>query len=285
MKNNILNLAVEQMKSNNINEMFLKEPFFEKYSKVFCENKLFNKDIINEIQKSFNINDVIHLSETLINKFKNKVKILSRIDGKINIGLIIFIGDGKIDGNSIILNNLTYVFIDLNSIISRFDQNYDLDAFLAHELIHAVHYEINKEFYPENYNLIEDKYLKRLIGEGVATHISIFLFSIPEKLGYWLGFLGNDEISEWICNCESMKKDMGINLKELVSNKKFDKDIYDELFCVIKSKKFTSSRIGYYYGCEIIKKICDENSVNEVFRLKFNDIKKYINDYFNAKIM
>ena len=37
MENNILNLAVEQMKSNNINDIFRKQSFFEEYSKVFCE--------------------------------------------------------------------------------------------------------------------------------------------------------------------------------------------------------------------------------------------------------
>ncbi|MBU3113595.1 hypothetical protein [Clostridium lacusfryxellense] len=115
--------------------------------------------------------------------------------------------------------------------------------------------------------------------------MSMLLFGISEKLGYWVGFLGNDEISQWIRNCESMKTSMGINLKELVSNKKFDKRIYDRLFCVTKYEDFTFSRMGYYYGCEIIKKICDENGINEVFIFKFNDIKKYINDYFKVTII
>ncbi|MBU3201773.1 DUF2268 domain-containing putative Zn-dependent protease (plasmid) [Clostridium estertheticum] len=285
MENRIKNLAVEQMKSDNINEMYSKEPFFKEYSKVFCENKLFNKDIINAMQQGININHAIKLSDTLINKFEKKVNILSEIDAKISIGLIIFIGDGKIDGNSIILNNSTYVFIDLNAIISRSNQNYDLDAFLAHEIIHAAHYDLNKAFYPKNYNLIEDKYLKRLIGEGLATYMSILLFGISEELGYWVGFLKNDDIIQWIYNCESMKTSMGINLKVLISNKRFDKSLYDKLFCITKYEDFTFSRMGYYYGCEIIKKICNENSINEVFRLEFNDIKKYINAYFKIKIV
>ena len=82
-----------------------------------------------------------------------------------------------------------------------------------------------------------------------------------------------------------MKTTIGLDLKELVSEGKFDKNIYDKLFCVIKSENFTSHRIGYYYGCQIIKMIYYEYNINKVFRLEFNDIKKYINAYFKIKIV
>ncbi|HEY8890334.1 MAG TPA: DUF2268 domain-containing putative Zn-dependent protease [Clostridium sp.] len=285
MKNKTINLAIEQMKSNNINEIFRQESFFEEYFKVFREYKEFDENIINSIQHNLELNDVINLSNTLISKFEKKTNILSRNNIKSDIGLIIFIGDGHIDGHSIFLNNSTYVFIDLYAISSRFNKKYDLEAFLSHEIIHAVHYDLNKEFYPENYNLTEDKYLKTLIVEGMATYMSISLFGISENSAYWVGLLAKHEVNEWVCNCENMKTNIGINLKELISNREFDKNIYDRLFCIIKSENFTSYRIGYYYGCQIVKMIYYENSINEVFRLEFKDIKKYINAYFKIKIV
>ncbi|MCB2309793.1 DUF2268 domain-containing putative Zn-dependent protease [Clostridium tagluense] len=285
MENKIINLAIKQMKSDSINEIFSQESFFEEYFKVFCDNKPFDENIINSIQHDLDINNVINLSNTLINKFLKKVNILSRMNIISDIGLIIFIGDGNIDGHSIILNKYAYLFIDLNAIISRSDKNYDLDAFLSHEIIHAVHYDLNKEFYPKNYNLTEDKYFKTLIAEGMATYMSIYLFGIPENSAYWLGFLAKNEVDEWVCNCENMRMNIGISLKKLISNKKFDKNIYDRLFCIIRAEKLTSYRVGYYYGCEIIKMACYENSINEAFRLKFNDIKKYVNAYFKITIV
>jgi len=285
LKNKIINLAIEQMKSDKINEIFRQGPFFVEYFKVFRENKPFDKNIINSIQCSLEINDVINLSNTLISKFEKKTDILSRNDIKSDIGLIIFIGDGSIDGHSIFLNNSTYVFIDIYATISRSNKNYDLEAFLSHEIMHAVHYDLNKEFYPENYNLTEDKYLKTLIVEGMATYMSISLFGISENSAYWFGLLAKHEINEWVYNCEIMKTNIGINLKELISDSKFDKNIYDKLFCIIKSENFTSYRIGYYYGCQIVKLIYFENSINKVLRLGFNDIKKYINAYFKIKIL
>lgn len=285
MENKIINLAIEQMKSDNINEIFTQELFFEEYFKVFRKNKPFDDNIINSIQHDLDINDVINLSNILIIKFEKQADILSKNGIKSDIGLIIFIGDGNIDGHSINLSNSTYVFIDIYAIISRSNKNYDLEAFLSHEIIHAVHYDLNKEFYPENYNLTEDKYLKTLIVEGMATYMSISLFGIPENSAYWFGLLAKHEINEWVCNCEKMKTNIGINLKELISDSKFDKNIYDKLFCVIKSEEFTSYRIGYYYGCRIVKMIYFQNSINEVLRLEFNDIKKYINAYFKIKIV
>ncbi len=284
MKNKIINLAIKQMKFHNINGVFRQKSFFKEYFKVFRENKPFNENIIYSILHSLELNDVVNLSNTLISKFEKKADILSRNDFKSDIGLIIFIGDGYIDGHSIFLNNSTYVFIDIYAISSRSNEKYDLEAFLSHEIIHAVHYDLNKAFYPENYNLTEDKYLKTLIVEGMATYMSIALFGIPEISAYWFGLLSKYELNEWVCNCETMKTTIGLNLKELVSESKFDKNIYDKLFCVIKSESFTSHRIGYYYGCQIIKMIYYENSINEVFRLEFNDIKKYINAYFKYEI-
>jgi hypothetical protein len=127
--------------------------------------------------------------------------------------------------------------------------------------------------------------LKTLIVEGMATYMSISLFGIPENSAYWFGLLAKYEVDEWVSNCENMKTNIGINLKELISDSKFDKNIYDKLFCVIKSEKLTSYRTGYYYGCQIVKMIYFQNSTNQVLKFEFNDIKKYINDYFKIKIV
>lgn len=284
MENKIINLAIKQMNSDNIKEIFNQESFFQEYFKVFCNNEPFDEKVIKSIQHDLDINAIIDLSNQLINIFENKSSILSRIEIKNEIGLIIFIGYGNIDGHCIILDNYSYVFIDLEAIILRSNEKFNLDAFLSHEIIHAVHYDLNKEFYPKNYNSIEDKYLKTLIAEGFATYMSMYLFGISENLGYWLGFLKSDEVSEWISNCKKIKIDIGVSLKKLIINKEFDIYMYNRLFC-IKSENFTFYRIGYYYGDEIIRTICCENNISKTLSLKFIDINKYINNYFETAIV
>lgn len=284
MENKIMNLAIKQMNSNNIKEIFNQESFFQEYFKVFCDNKPFDEKIIKSIQHDLDINTIIDLSNQLINIFENKSSILSRIEIKNEIGLILFIEYGNIDGHCIILDNSSYAFVDLNAIILRSNKKFNLDAFLSHEIIHAVHYDLNKEFYPKNYNSIEDKYLKTLIAEGFATYMSMYLLGIPENLGYWLGFLESDEVSEWISNCKKIKTDIGVSLKKLIINKEFDIYIYNRLFC-IKSENFTFYRVGYYYGYEIIRSICCENNISKTLGLKFIDINKFINNYFKTAIV
>lgn len=283
MENKIINLAIKQMECQDMNEIFYEAPFFREYFKVFCGNKQFNENVIEAIKCDFDMNNVIDLSNKLISIFKNKLTILSKGEIKNEIGLIIFIGDGKIDGHGIIVSNSSYVFIDLKAIVSNV--NYDLDAFVSHEIIHAVHYDLNKEFYPKNYNSIADEYLKFLIAEGAATYFSMRLFEVPENIGYWVGILEDDEINDWKNNCERLKVSTGIRLKELISNDKFDKNTYNKLFCIKKSEKLTLYRMGYYYGCEIIKNLCNNNNIKQVLRIKFSNIKEYINDYFEIKIV
>ncbi|WP_026884705.1 DUF2268 domain-containing putative Zn-dependent protease [Clostridium akagii] len=284
MENKIMNLAIKEMRSNNINEIIDQEVFFKEYFKVFCYKKPFDQDIMSSLQTDLDIDDVINLSNTLIIKFKKMANMMEKNGFKNDIGLIIFIGDGVIDGHSIIINNYSYVFVDLKAIMLRSKGKYNLDAFMSHEMIHAAHYDLNKEFYPDNYNLIDDKYFRTLIVEGMATYMSMILFGIPENSAYWFGLLENNEVGEWITNCKKMKTNMGINLKKIIDDEEFDNSIYNKLFCV-KTQKFTSYRTGYYYGCEIIKNISYENSINGVFRLEFNNIKKYINAYFKIVIV
>lgn len=279
-----MNLALKQIKSDNVNQIFSQEPFFSEYFKVFRKDRAFDENAVKSIQQDLDINRVIDLSDTLISIFKNKSTALSQIEMGNEIGLIIFIGDGNIDGHSIILDDSAYVFVDLKTIILRSHNNFDLDSFLSHEIIHALHYDLNKEFYPKNYTELEDTYLKTLIVEGMATNMSMCLFGLSENLGYWLGLLEANEINNWISNCKKMKTNMGVKLKESIANKEFDKSIYDRLFYIKKSEKFTLYRMGYYYGSEIIKEICNDTSMSQVFRLKFSDTKKYINKYFEIII-
>jgi hypothetical protein len=283
MENKIMNLALIQMKSDNVNQVFNQELFFNEYFKVFYDNKPFSENVIKSIKQDLDINILNSLSNKLINIFEKRCAVFSQIGMVNEIGLILFIGDGNIDGHSIVIDDSTYVFVDLKAVISRSEDN--LGPFLSHEIIHAIHYYLNKEFYPKNYNGPKDIYLKTLIAEGLATYMSMLLFGLSEDLAYWLGLLKLNEIKEWTSNCKNMKTSMGIKLKELIVNKEFNRNIYNKLFCINKSEKLTEYRMGYYYGSEIMKNIFKNNSINRIFELEFIDIKNYINEYFESIIV
>lgn len=77
MKNRIINIAIEQMKADNMNQMFRQQAFFKEYFKMFRNNKVFDKEFIKYINENIDINNVINISNTLINLFENKLNILS----------------------------------------------------------------------------------------------------------------------------------------------------------------------------------------------------------------
>lgn len=280
MKNKIINLALKQIESEDKNKLMDMDLFFREYSEVFNKNNLFNKCVIKNTSL-INKSNIINISNLLIQVFKSTINKLLKFDLKVNVGLIIFIGDSKVDAHGIIIDGLPYVFVDLAALVPNIN-TYDIDAFMLHETIHAIHYDLNKELYPKNHNSIEDKYLKRLICEGLATYLSMDLSNISMESAYWMGFLEHHEVKEWIYNCENEKLNIGMNLRETIKSNEFNKDIYNKLFCVLKFERITSYRMGYYYGSQIVKTIKNEKSLQEILMLKFTKIKEYIYEYFNS---
>lgn len=150
MKNRVVNFAAEQIKSNEINKKILESTFFKEYYKVFCNNNEFDDDIIANLNSDIDINELTKISNIITGLFKNKLNVISRLGIENEIGLILFIGDGDVDGHSIILDNYVYIFIDVKSIILRSNLNFNLDSFLSHEIIHITKYyyfKLRRQYY------------------------------------------------------------------------------------------------------------------------------------------
>lgn len=72
MRNKIMNLALKQIKSDDKNKIFAKEPFFIEHFKVFRKNSPFDEDTAKAIQQDLDINRVNGLCDRVINIFENK---------------------------------------------------------------------------------------------------------------------------------------------------------------------------------------------------------------------
>ncbi|NEZ49264.1 hypothetical protein FDB54_06465 [Clostridium botulinum] len=279
IKNQVVNLAIEQLQTEDIDDLLKNNLFFKEYIEVFNGKELFKDNIIKNII-SADKGQIDYISDKLIEEFKKISKMFCKKGLENNIGLIIFIGDGSIDGHGIIIDNNPYVFIDLSASIPNISK-YNLSTFMVHETIHALHYDLNKEVYPKNYLSVEDRYFKKLISEGIATEFSMSVFHISMESSYWLGLLEHEDVEKWIFNCEKMKLNVGKKLSKTIINDKFNYDIYCKLFTILKLKELTSYRMGYYYGSEIIKTIQQERSNIEMLTLDFDKVKKYIYEYFS----
>lgn len=244
---------------NDAKELYKTHIFFNEYFNVF--NKYSNfKENTKKILYEYSKESIYKTFNILKNTFEKKVNFISgSLDLKIIPSLIVFIGDGSVDGHGALVNGKPYVFFDLSSIIQRFD-DYNIDLFVTHELLHGIHYSYNPCFYPKYYNSIEEKYFKRMIAEGIATNLSHTFSSNTIEDSYWMGFLNKKDVQIWVDNCEKMKNNIAYNISLLLKTSSFDKDLYNTLYTVSDLKHLTNSRLAYYYGSQIISAL-DRKSV------------------------
>lgn len=274
----ITNIAEKQM--NLTDQDFSFDPFFTQYFRLFNSNENFWQDTL-QLMEQYTINDV---SETvsfleLIAK-EMLIEINKNMKGKIDVGMITFFGDCSFDGHGILIDGKPHVFFDLNAIIPRLDF-YNFRAFITHELLHPIHYDLNRDFYHMNHKTVEEQYFKLLFSEGIATYLSFIISKESIEDTYWFGFIDQEQVSEWINNCENMKHDIGNDLYKAARTNVLDPSLYNRLFGIENFDQITSYRTGYYYGAEIVKKLFKEKSIHDVLTIPYDEAKKIIYNYFS----
>ncbi|ENK0557438.1 hypothetical protein B2H94_06635 [Clostridium sporogenes] len=260
-------------------ELYKTHIFFNEYFNVFNKDPNF-KENTEKILYEYSKESIYKAFNILKNTFEKKVNFISdSLDLKIIPGLIVFIGDGYIDGHGALINNKPYVFFDLSAIIPNFNK-YNIDLFVTHELLHGIHYSYNPYFYPKYYNSIEEKYFKRMIAEGIATNLSPTFSSSTIEDSYWMGLLDKKEVQIWVDSCEKMKNNIAYKIDSALKSSSFDEDLYHTLYTVSDLKHLTNSRLAYYYGSQIINELRDYKSINEILSMDYEYFKDCILLYF-----
>ncbi|EKS4342441.1 hypothetical protein QB607_000370 [Clostridium botulinum] len=261
-------------------ELYKTNIFFNEYFSAFNKNPNL-KENTEKILYEYSKESIYKTFNILKNTFEKKVNFISgSLDLKIIPGLIVFIGDGYIDGHGALINNKPYVFFDLSAIILNFNK-YNIDLFVTHELLHGIHYSYNPCFYPKYYNSIEEKYFKRMIAEGIATNLSPTFSSSTIEDSYWMGFLNKKEVQIWVDNCEKMKNNIVYRINSSLKSSSFDEDLYHTLYTVSDLKHLTNSRLAYYYGSQIINELRDYKSINETLSTDYEYFKNCILSCFH----
>jgi len=274
----LVNLAIKQLNNNAYNHN--NDLFFSEYFRIFNTNQNFEVDT-KSLMKMYNEHDTykaISFLKSTVQTELSKVKNYLNIDTDLH--MVTFFGDCSYDGHGMLIKGKPYVFFDLNAIIPRIDF-YNFNVFATHEILHAIHYYLNPEFYQLNHRTIEEKYLKLLLSEGIATHLSHVITKENKEDAYWFGYLEPEQVLHWINNCENMKKDISHSLHETIHANEFNNLLFNRLFGIDDFTKPTSYRLGYYYGSEIIKKFLQEKHVRDVLTLSYEQARKRIYNYFD----
>ncbi|MHC0551934.1 DUF2268 domain-containing putative Zn-dependent protease [Salinicoccus sp. CNSTN-B1] len=273
----VLNLAEKQIKSKSLNP--IESAFFKEYFRLFNSNVSFEKDT-KQLMQAYSTQEVsksVSFLKTLSEEILYQINDILNRD--VVLDIITFFGDCSYDGHAILIDGKPYIFFDLNAVLPRLDF-YNFKAFITHEMIHGVHYILNPAFYRGNYHTVEEKYLKLLFAEGIATYLSSVISKEKIEDAYWFGYLKTNQVSKWVRNCEKMKNDIGNNLQQAINLGKLDKPFYNRLFGIDDFEMVTSYRTGYYYGSEIVKYFLEEKNINDALLLDYKGAKKLISGYF-----
>lgn len=187
---------------------------------------------------------------------------------------ILFVGDMVTDGHGISVNQNWYLFIDLNTVVTQKRHKSDMKWFLAHELVHAIHYSLNPEFF-------KGGLLKFMMAEGIATFVSMKICAIPENQALWGGFLADSQILQWRQNAEKNRPIVAKKLEKFISDGNPDPDLDNQLFNVMTMENLEQKRTGYLYGFEIVSKLAAQKTLMQLLKTPYNEMHSQVMNYFS----
>jgi len=217
----------------------------------------------------------IIIKKQLIKQAINKIeKILTKQKIKhANLKIILFIGQNTTNGHAFNDNGEFAIWIPLEA----YTTNKQAEIFIAHEIVHCLHYKLQPEFY---FSDVEEKNNtgRQLMTEGIATIITKTIESLADSEVLWADYLTREKIIEWLENCEKKYN----NLAKLVLEH-WDKPDIAEIFMANDPKNILAYRGGYYLALKIIEKIVIKEKLSPIGLLQIprNELNKKFLQYLS----
>lgn len=202
------------------------------------------------------------LSEKEIKKrVKMALGITARIENNFNtfnvnldkIDIIFFVGKNTSNGHSFLWKNRAIVWIPLETYKNKLQ----LEIFITHEIIHAIHYLKNKDFYFSNEKQ-KNSISRQLITEGIATFLTSAIMGVDDRKSLWADYITKNDYKKWINNCNKFRKNIS---KLAIKNFNSNTDNIG-IFYFKTLNDIYNNRSGYFLGLEIIKWFCAKNNIN-----------------------
>ena len=225
---------------------------------------------------------ILMTSEEIITKKELIEQSLKRIqvffaEQQIDLGgieIILFAGQNTTNGHAFVYNDKVKVWIPIEAYRTK----KMADIFIAHEIIHGLHYKQRPEF---NFSSKDEKNNtgRELMTEGVATFITKRIENISDGDALWADYLTEDKSNEWLTRC---KEEIG-NLANTALSQ-WDKSNIPEFFMANDPKNIMNFRGGYYLGLKMIEKITNDNKLTpiELLRVSRTELNTKCLDYLSS---
>lgn len=261
--------------------------FFTEYFRTFVAKERFITDTnialnrINPDDLQIKINLIIKSFEILV------PKIQEFLHEDVNLPVYLVVGPGVWDGHGILIDGRPAVFFDMTAMLDLMNNPaFNLEFHLTHKTLHAIHYSYTPEFYPGNYKNIRDKYLRRMIAEGVVTYLSSQILVGAPGDYLWFGLLDQMRTRFWISRSEMDKQIVWGTLRRLVADNQDDAELGMKLFSVgdYDPEVMMEGRLGYYYGTEIARSVAEDVGLHRLLTMKLVMFKEYAENFFEEKL-
>ena len=256
------------------------DDFLDEYRRVFVPET----DLVNKLTEAVAEADPLITRQNVETLTGNIIKVGKMLKDFFPIDevpdTIFFIGPGNWDGHGIMVKGKAYTFFDM-TLLNRIMKNpgFKKEVHNLHEMIHALHYSLNRNFYPGNYDSVKDEFFNKMWAEGIASYLSMKITGAKLSEALCFGFLENEEFYEWIEKCEELKGGFHKSIMDSIRKDSIDKKAYNRLFFMC-GETISQGRFGYYYGFEAVKRIAGESGDESLLFKKPDEVAKCIEIYF-----
>ena len=220
----------------------------EHYFKYWALESYFHKSLKTESE----VKEKTEMIKSRLDFIKNKLNDFGFDTSDVEI--ILFVGQNCTNGHAFKKEGKFIVWLP----VEAYESNKDIDIFVTHEIIHALHYTKNPDFY---FDTKEEKINvgRQIITEGLATYLTSKVLNISDEKALWADFLSRDELKKWFDSCEAKKYELyDFVLKNFNSS---DEDI--QIFWANDPKDIYKYRSGYFVGLDLIKEFVKEENVSD----------------------
>jgi hypothetical protein len=221
-------------------------------------------------------NEIIKKRDIIISAIKKVVPTLVKFNSKIkDIPIALFIGEDNSNGHAFLDDKEFVVWIP----VERYSTYEEARVFVTHEIIHAIHYSMNREFYfvtKEEKNKIS----RMLFTEGIATYLTRELLKLSDKEALWADYLKKRKLNDWMEQCVAKLTEMRQFIR-----KNFDSsDVNIKIFNTDNPKDIFSNRCGYFAGLKLIDYIVKTHNLKseELLLVSKTDTEKFAIDWLES---
>lgn len=240
------------------------------------------EDVVsNLVGEENSIEACVKLIKNTINEFeKSNHPLFSTYDFD---GVLFLIGDLTVDSQGIMIEGKSYMVVDLSAYLNAKDK-YNPISFVVHEVVHPIHYKLNPEMYFRNYKNHQEIVLKRMMIEGIATYLTKHFTNENDADIFWLGYIDQIGVNNWIAYATEKKEAFGKKIKKLIETDDLESESGYLLFSITDPEKLWEGRLAYYYGYDMIKSIHKIKSIDEILNMQLEDFLPHILNYFKINL-